>query len=298
MPANLRRWSAVGALILALGWFLVGINWGLPSRRADPFLFGPDRPPWTGKQILQLTGDSHADADRGADVDANPIVARDTPIVLNDTDPKHEIVRRYRLYSYQPDEMITFNALRQMNPAQGRLDPRLYQYGGLWVYPVGGMLKLASLLRLVELRADVAYYLDQPEAFARFYVVAHLYSAALWGSVGAWVVYRLVLHITTDGGPATAGRSRMFRRHASRCEHGSRSQAPPPRCSADAAGSYGGDELRAHGTEAVLDRRRHFLRACIWHGAVGLPVFIILPVMTLLRRRAGATGSWVRWPQR
>ena len=63
--------------------------------------------------------------------------------MLNETDSQRaEIVRRYRLYSYQPDEMITFNALRQMKPGAGQLDPKLYQYGGLWVYPVGAMLKV------------------------------------------------------------------------------------------------------------------------------------------------------------
>src|SRR5436189_2880739 len=34
------RLIVVGLLILAAGIFLTGINWGLPSRRAAPFLFG------------------------------------------------------------------------------------------------------------------------------------------------------------------------------------------------------------------------------------------------------------------
>src|SRR5687767_191076 len=137
MSAKLRQWLPALGLVAALVWFLVGIDWGLPSRRADAFLFG-DRQPWSGKEILALAGGAGVDPNRGADVDVNPITSRDRPVVLNETDAQRaEIVRRYRLYSYQPDEMITFNALRQMNPGARQFDPKLYQYGGLWVYPVG-----------------------------------------------------------------------------------------------------------------------------------------------------------------
>src|SRR5438128_9028817 len=71
-------------MILAGIAFLVGINWGLPSRKADAFLFG-DRPPWTGQQIVQLLGERGSPS-IGADVDPNPNRAR--PVVVNDTDAK------------------------------------------------------------------------------------------------------------------------------------------------------------------------------------------------------------------
>ena len=40
------------------------------------------------------------------------------------------------------------------------MDPHFFQYGGLWVYPVGAMLKLASMVGIVTLKSDLAYYLD------------------------------------------------------------------------------------------------------------------------------------------
>jgi hypothetical protein len=91
--------------------------------------------------------------------------------------------------------MITFRALAQMRPAERKFDPRLYQYGGLWIYPVGGLLKVASVLGVVRVQSDLSYYLDHPEQFGRFYVVARLYSA-MWGVVGVWAVYRLVRRLT------------------------------------------------------------------------------------------------------
>jgi hypothetical protein len=199
-------WAGVG-LVGALAWFVVGINWGLPSRRADAYLFGPNRQPWTGAQIMDLAPGAALESNRGADVDLNPILNRDRPVVLNETDRQRaEIVRRYRLFTYQPDEWNTMRSLAGMRPGEGRLDPRLYQYGGLWVYGVGAILKAASIARLVDLKGGpdgLAYYLDHPESFGRFYVVARLYSA-LWGVVGAWAVWRLAARVVPPSGAAAA----------------------------------------------------------------------------------------------
>jgi hypothetical protein len=187
-----ERWVLVLLLLFAAVVFCLGINWGLPSRRVDPFLFG-DHPVWSGAEIDKLAPAENENV--GADVDANPIVNRDRPVVLNDTDStRAEIVRRYRLFSYQPDEMITFKSLSRIRQFKG--DPRLYQYGGLWIYPVGVMLKLASIVHLVDLRADRIYYLDHPEAFGRFYVVARVY-VVLWGLVGVWAVFWITKRLTS-----------------------------------------------------------------------------------------------------
>jgi hypothetical protein len=175
--------------------FTIGISWGLPSRSTDPFLFG-DHSPWTGKQILALAPGWGDDANRAADVAAHPLANRDQPIVVNQTDSdRAAIVRRYRLYSDQPDEMITLRALAQMQPGKLRFDPKLYQYGGLWFYPIGGILKLASLFHLVRLTPDLAFYLDHPDAFGRLYVIMRLYSAA-WGLLGLVVMFSLAARIT------------------------------------------------------------------------------------------------------
>lgn len=197
--------------LFALAIFLPGIDWGLPSRNIDRQLFG-DRTPWTGAEILALLESdllednllesddvttSQTSSTRGADVDANPILDRTQPIVVNATDRQRaEIVQRYRLMSRQPDEFIQFKALAEMAGRDGidRLDPRLYQYGGLWMYPVGALLKICDLLGVVELRSDRAFYLDHPEKFGRFYVVARLYSV-FWGCVAVmcvtWMAWRM-----------------------------------------------------------------------------------------------------------
>ena len=164
---------------------IVGITWGLPTSRIDWLLFG-DGPVWSGEEIVRLSRASDKfDAARGADVDADPVVfAGDAPVDLTATkEDVAAIYRRYRLYTHQPDEMITMMALAGMRPAELHFDPRLYQYGGLFIYPVGAIIALGGLTGVIEVTSDLAYYLDHPDEFGTFYVAARAY-VALWGALG------------------------------------------------------------------------------------------------------------------
>lgn len=170
--------------------FFMGLRWGLPGRGSDRFLFGT-HPVWSGEEILNLLPKEQGDADRPSDVAEEVAEDRSRAIVVNATDAQRaRIVRRFRLFSYQPDEVITFMALGKMKPSVGDFDPRLYQYGGLWIYPVGALLKISSLLHLVVLKSDPAFYLDHPEEFGKFYVVARAYTSA-WAIVGIVIVFGL-----------------------------------------------------------------------------------------------------------
>ena len=83
MTARQEKLILVPPMLLAAGVFLIGINWGLPSRKVDPFLFG-QRPVWSGSQIAGMLNDSASTVSLGADVDVNPVKLR--PVVINDTD--------------------------------------------------------------------------------------------------------------------------------------------------------------------------------------------------------------------
>lgn len=184
--------GALAAIVVLFGIVsLIGIRWGLPNRHIDKYLFGDDRP-WSGEKILRLSGAAEKfSRTRGADVDADPLPSRplDSPIRLTATEADvAEIYLRYRLYTHQPDEMITMKALAGMKPAELQFDPRLYQYGGLFIYPVAAAIRLCGLAGFINVRSDLAYYLDNPEEFGKFYVVARAYAAA-WGIVGVLVVF-------------------------------------------------------------------------------------------------------------
>jgi hypothetical protein len=205
---------ALGAVLVLYGVVsLLGITWGLPSRKIDKYLFG-DGEVWSGEKIYRLAkADRKFDPTRGADVDVDPIVKNWQPLPSPQPSPLKgeevapipltateadvaKIYLRYRLYTYQPDEMITMMALAGMRPSRLELDPRLYQYGGLFIYPVGALIKLCGVLGLIDVRRDVVLYLDHPDEFGKFYIVARAYSA-VWGLIGVLVVYAITRRITS-----------------------------------------------------------------------------------------------------
>jgi hypothetical protein len=288
---SLRRRIIQSALIvLAAVVFVVGINWGLPTRGVDPYLFG-EHPVWSGRTILRLAGGWDTNSKLGSDVDLNPITRRSAIVTLNANDiQRAEIIRRYRLFSAQPDEMITMRALAQMKPAEGKLDPKLYQYGGLWIYPVGALLKGASRIGAIELTSDLTFYLDHPEAFGRFYIVARLYSA-LWGLAGVWAVFWLVRRISSGlVAPATAAVCYIFMPVVINMAHEAKPHLPGAVLALLAA---------VAATKCADTRRRRWaaLAGALCGAATGMVLsgvlsFIILPVMALAsaigwRRRFG-----------
>jgi len=153
------------------------IFWGLPSTTRDDLLFGGDAA-WNAERYnVDATLDHLRERAGGADTDLNPLTDRTRIIDLTESESERaEILRRYRLFSRQPDEMIIFRALQRMNPRTRDFDPKLYQYGGGYVYLIGATLGAASLLQLVHVSADAGLYLEQPEQFAAFYVVARFIS--------------------------------------------------------------------------------------------------------------------------
>jgi len=170
-----RAWHTWVAVLFWMAAMAPLVPWGLPTSRYDPTLFG-GAPPWPAKRY---------DAGRalqarrtrlgGADTDLNPITAAGELIDLTADDARRgEILLRYRLYSRQPDEMITFQALARMDPRSGDLDPRLYQYGGGFIYLVGAAVGLCHVLGLTQLSADPGVYLTHPALFARFYLAARI----------------------------------------------------------------------------------------------------------------------------
>lgn len=181
-------------------------RWGLPDRSRDELLFG-GAPPWTARQFA--AGDALTalrTRDAGSDTDLNPITDTRAIVLLNpDDSSRAEILRRYRLYSRQPDEMIIFRALQRMKPRELDFDPRLYQYCGGYIYMIGSALAAAHVLGLAHLTSDLDYYLNDPALFGRFYVVARCVSL-LFGAAALVALHRIGRRLAGR----TAGRAAML----------------------------------------------------------------------------------------
>jgi len=202
MKQGWNRAATGTVLAFAAVAFVGGIGWGLPSRDSDRYLFGGEFP-WSGVEIQQLIPRDEGGI-AGADVAASKL-DRSKANVLNATDAdRARIVRRYRLFTTQPDEWVTIAALSKMHPGSGDFDPKLYQYGGVWVYGVGAIFEAANVFGLATVSPDVTQYLDRPDQIGRLYELARLYSVA-WGLLGVWLAYVLVKRGTGSWWAAVVG---------------------------------------------------------------------------------------------
>ncbi len=278
-----RTLIAIGLSAAAAIAFFPGLKWGLPSRAADEYFWG-DRRPWTGREIQGLAGERPDEPTRGADVDVDPLESREHLVRLNETDAQRAaVIRRYRLYTYQPDEMITMMALASMRPSEGRLDPKLYQYGGLWIYPVGAAIRLGAAGGWLTLKNDTTWYLDHPEEFGQFYVAARLYTV-LWAGVGVWAVYALARKLA--GGCAVTGAVAALCAMAMPVVVNMAHEAKPHL----PAAAIMLLAVRAAMRYAESGKRAWWIAtAVLCGGAFGMvlaawPIFVVLPVMVMVRR--------------
>lgn len=183
------------AVIVLIGavMFTLGIDWGLPSPERSAYLLG-DEPAWPAERIAKLKpADEWKKSDAGADVDQNPLDATVgwRTLTATDTD-RAEILNRYLLFSHQPDEMITFMSIAKMSPGKGDFNPRMFQYGGLFIYPVAALLKACDALGWIRAVPDLSFYYENPGEFAKFYIVARGYVVffALLGVIAAYQLGR------------------------------------------------------------------------------------------------------------
>lgn len=285
LPVRLSL-ALIALLFTALS--IVGITWGLPGRKIDKYLFG-DGPVWSGEKIYRLAGGAEKFAGaRGADVDVDPLKRGDDPVRLTATEEDvARIYLRYRLYTYQPDEMIAMMALARMKPRSFDFDPRLYQYGGLFLYPVGALIGLGGALGLIDVRSDVAFYLDHPDEFGKFYLVARGYAAA-WGVVGAFVVFSIARRL--GGNAAGLPAALLFTLMPVVICMAHEGKPHLPGAVLMLAAVYFAMRHMEVNRNAISQSSRNWWFMCICCGAAlgmvlsSLPIFILIPLTALLSR--------------
>ena len=108
---------------VVLLWFLAMLPlsyWGLPTSSRDDLLFGGE-PPWEPERYQAARAlEARRTRGAGADTDLDPLDKGDRIVELTATEGgRAEILRRYRLFTRQPDEMITLMALQRMDPRGG-----------------------------------------------------------------------------------------------------------------------------------------------------------------------------------
>lgn len=164
---------------------LLGIDWGLPSKKRMDLLLAGGAP--TPRQI-EVLNSLHTLRALGR-IASDSLPARRHPgFEIQESIPPWyastvpgpwltftEIERLYALRSYilnssSADEEYTLVAVGSMNPSRLDFDPKHYLYGGAYLYPVGFMLFAMRSAGLLHVTQDFSYYLHDPSSIARIYL--------------------------------------------------------------------------------------------------------------------------------
>lgn len=185
-PPGRRRWPVlIGLYLFGLAVNLVGITWGLPGH--DGGLL-PPAPPSVVAEGADRSWAVARDPERNLNLVAPDPAEEETPA---------RTLRRFYLYSSDPDEVLTMMALARVNPLAGRWNPGITQYGGSFLYPLGAWLKLWGAAGAVTLRGDPSFYVVHPDAMGRVYLAGRLF-VALVGAAAVPLAY--LIACTFSGG--------------------------------------------------------------------------------------------------
>lgn len=85
--------------------------------------------------------------------------------------------RSFLLQSTHPDEKKSFIVLSRMRPWRLQFQPLYAQYGGGFIYPLGGFLAAGAAASATRLTPALEHYLERPEDMRRLYALGRLFMA-------------------------------------------------------------------------------------------------------------------------
>lgn len=85
--------------------------------------------------------------------------------------------RSFLLQSTHPDEKKSFIVLSRMRPWRLQFQPLYAQYGGGFIYPLGGFLATGAAVGAARLTPALEHYLERPEDMRRLYALGRLFMA-------------------------------------------------------------------------------------------------------------------------
>lgn len=97
--------------------------------------------------------------------------------------------RSFYLRSGHEDEPNILNAAARLRPTLRGLNPRIYFYGGAYMYALAGWIAVGAALTPARLVPGVSFYMEHPEQMAWLYLLGRTFSGACYLAV-AWLLFR------------------------------------------------------------------------------------------------------------
>jgi len=109
---------------------------------------------------------------------------------------------RFKLYSVEADEVDNIIALARIKPAQGQFDPKFYQYGGAFLYPLGAWYFALSKLGMVDV-APLDQLLAHPQTMDRVWIAGRTFVVTAFAA-SAFLLFLMLLEVASTPVALTA----------------------------------------------------------------------------------------------
>lgn len=196
---NLSKRILSAAILFNIACGLIGIRWGLPGEtraryalpasQATPEFF--DAMKRARDDIYSLSGGSPLG--RTATAGARWVSSIEMTLGMQagaaftqfaaSTATAANFARPFMLRSNSTDEQMTISSLAGMKPGRFQFDPKMYQYGTLYIYGIGGLLYSASKLGLLMLSPDITAYFQDPSRMARLFLAGRAVNIPFSGGI-------------------------------------------------------------------------------------------------------------------
>lgn len=91
--------------------------------------------------------------------------------------------RSFHMRSGHEDESNLLNAVARLRPTLDGINPRIYYYGGTYIYGLAAWIALGAAVTPASLVPGIAYYLENTEQIAWLYWLGRTFSAAVYLAV-------------------------------------------------------------------------------------------------------------------
>ena len=160
-----------------------GINWGIPSEERTELVFPVQLHNESFYLLMKQAREEIYKQSMGSPIgrlrDSSSLspVLKSIGIIGNENlyfngDKKilANFIRPYLLRSNHPDEQMTIASLAGMHPKQFDFNPRIFQYGGAYIYVMGAWLGMHHILGVIKLSSDLNFYFRNPGTMGKIFV--------------------------------------------------------------------------------------------------------------------------------
>ncbi|MFH1540800.1 MAG: glycosyltransferase family 39 protein [Elusimicrobiota bacterium] len=186
---KLYHWITLLFLMSASVFFnLQGINWGLPSKERTDLVF-PEQfhtesfyslMKQTREEIYKFSEGSPIGRLKNSSLSLTPILqsmgVQENGNLFFNGDEKilANFIRPYLLRSNHTDEQMTIASLSGMYPKSFDFNPRIFPYGGVYIYGMGVWLGLSHVFDFIKISHDLNFYFQYSEEMAKIFVAGRL----------------------------------------------------------------------------------------------------------------------------